>query len=68
MIEDNQFFDCGYYSNGAGGYPWIAGSGNNANSNLYKDFVVRGNTFYDCPFPSFSVKPSRVHGREGHGI
>lgn len=53
LIEDNQFFDCGYYSNGAGGYPWIAGSGNNANSNLYKDFVVRGNTFYDCPFPSF---------------
>ena len=53
LIEDNQFFDCGYYSNGAGGYPWIAGSGNNINSNLYKDFVVRGNTFYDSPFPSF---------------
>ena len=32
LIEDNQFFDCGYYSNGAGGYPWIAGSGNNAKS------------------------------------
>lgn len=53
LIEDNQFFDCGYYSNGAGGYPWIAGSGNNVNTNLYKDFVVRGNTFFDCPFPSF---------------
>lgn len=53
LIEDNQFYDCGYYSNAAGGYPWIAGSGNNAASNLYKDFVVRNNTFFDSPFPSF---------------
>lgn len=53
LIEDCQFFDCGYYSNGAGGYNWVAGSGNNANSNLYKNFVVRNNTFFDCPFPSF---------------
>lgn len=53
LIEDNQFFDCGYYSNGAGGYPWVAGSGSNANSNLFKNFVVRNNTFFDCPFPSF---------------
>lgn len=53
LIEDNQFFDCGYYNNGGGGYPWIAGSGNNVNTNLYKDFVVRGNTFYDSPFPTF---------------
>jgi len=53
LIEDNQFFDCGYYSNGAGGYPWIAGSGSNANSNLWKNMVVRGNTFYDSPFPHF---------------
>ena len=53
LIEDNQFFDCGYHTNGAGGYNWVAGSGNNANSNLYKNFVVRNNTFFDCPFPSF---------------
>lgn len=53
LIEDNQFFNCGYYNTGAGGYPWIAGSGNNSASNLYKDFVVRNNTFYDSPFPSF---------------
>jgi hypothetical protein len=65
LIEDNQFFDCGYYSNGAGGYPWIAGSGSNANSNLYKDFVVRGNTFYDCPFPSFFNETSRSDWRNG---
>ncbi|MCD8167258.1 MAG: hypothetical protein LUE93_14815 [Bacteroides sp.] len=59
LIEDNQFFDCGYYNNGTGGYPWIAGSGTNANSNLYKDFVVRNNTFFDCPFPSFFNETSQ---------
>ena len=65
LIEDNQFYDCGYYSNGAGGYPWIAGSGNNADSNLYKDFVVRGNTFYDCPFPSFFNETKQSNWRGG---
>ena len=53
LIEDNQFFDCGYYNLKAGGYPWIAGAGTNPNSNLYKNFVVRNNTFFDSPFPSF---------------
>lgn len=53
LIEDNQFFDCGYYSNGAGGYPWIAGSDKNVKTNLWKNFIVRNNTFFDCPFPSF---------------
>ena len=53
LIQNNQFFDCGYYVQGAGGYPWIAGSGNNAASNLYKDFKFIYNTIYDCPFPAF---------------
>jgi hypothetical protein len=65
LIEDNQFFYCGYYNNGAGGYPMIAGSGSNANSNLYKDFVVRGNTFYDCPFPAFFNETSQTAWRSG---
>lgn len=65
LIEDNQFFDCGYYSNGAGGYPWVAGSGSNANSNLYKDFVVRNNTFFDCPFPSFFNETSQSGWKGG---
>ena len=53
LIKGNQFFDCGYYNQSGGGYPWIAGSGNNPASNLYKDFKVVENTFYDSPFPSF---------------
>lgn len=53
LIQNNQFFDCGYYNQGAGGYPWIAGSGNNLASNLYMDFKCIDNTFYDSPFPCF---------------
>lgn len=53
LIKNNQFFDCGYYSQGAGGYCWIDGSGANAASNLYRDFKAIENTFYDCPFPAF---------------
>lgn len=59
LIQNNEFFDCGYYNQGAGGYPWIAGSGNNAASNLYKDFKVVENTFYDSPFPSFFCETSQ---------
>ncbi len=65
LIEGNQFYNCGYYSNGAGGYPWIAGSGNNANSNLYKNFIVRDNTFFDSPFPSFFNETSQSNWKGG---
>lgn len=65
LIEDNQFFDCGYYSNGAGGYNWIAGSGSNPNSNLYKNFIVRNNTFFDCPFPSFFNETKQAAWKSG---
>lgn len=53
LIKNNLFYDCGYYSNGAGGYCWIDGSGNNNSSNLYGDFKCIENTFYDSPFPAF---------------
>lgn len=60
LIKDNQFFDCGYYSNGAGGYCWIDGSGANTSSNLYKNMKVIGNTFYDSPFPAFFKEEKSV--------
>ena len=50
LIKNNQFFDCGYYNQGAGGYTYIYGSGSNPASNLYKDMKVIENTFYDSPF------------------
>jgi hypothetical protein len=53
LIKNNQFFNCGYYNPGAGGYAMIAGSGSNSKSNLYADMVVTDNTFYDSPFPAF---------------
>ena len=53
LIKNNQFMDCGYYNQGAGGYCWIDGSGANTKSNLYADFKVVENTFYDSPFPAF---------------
>ena len=52
LIKNNLFYDCGYYNQGAGGYCWIAGI-NQPGSNLYKDFKVIENTFYDSPFPAF---------------
>ena len=68
LIEDNQFFDCGYYSNGAGGYPWIAGSGNNAILIYIRTLWFVETPFYDCPFPSFfsETKQSAWKG-EGMG-
>lgn len=65
LIENNLFYDCGYYSNGNGGYPWIAGSGNNAKSNLYKNFQVRNNTFYDCPFNGFFSETKQKNWESG---
>ncbi len=65
LIKGNQFFDCGYYNQAAGGYPWIAGSGSNAASNLYKDMKVIENTFYDSPFPSFFCETSQAGWTSG---
>ena len=65
LIKNNQFFDCGYYTQGAGGYCWIHGSGQNVNSNLYKDMKVIENTFYDCPFPAFFAEQSEIAWTSG---
>ncbi len=65
LIKNNQFFDCGYYTQGAGGYCWIHGSGQNVESNLYKDMKVIENTFYDSPFPSFFSEQSEIAWTSG---
>ena len=65
LIKNNLFFDCGYYTQGAGGYCWIHGSGQNVASNLYKDMKVVENTFYDCPFPAFFSEQSEIAWTSG---
>ena len=65
LIKNNLFFDCGFYNQGAGGYCWIHGSGQNVASNLYKDMKVIENTFYDCPFPSFFSEQSEIAWTSG---
>jgi hypothetical protein len=49
LVQDCNFMNCGYYDNGGGGYPWVAGDGKQSKSNIFKDMVFRGNTFYDSP-------------------
>ena len=63
LIKNNQFFDCGYYNQGAGGYCWIAGI-NKPGSNLYKDMKVIENTFYDSPFPAFFSEENTDNTRD----
>lgn len=64
LIKNNQFFDCGYYNQGAGGYAMIAGWGGNEKSNLYVDMVVTENTFYDSPFPAFFSEENTNYRRD----
>ena len=63
LIKNNLFLDCGYYNQGAGGYCWIAGI-NQPGSNLYKDFQVLENTFYDSPFPAFFSEENTANARD----
>ena len=52
-IDDCDFYNCGFYDNNGRGYAWIAGDGNSAKSNIYKDMIVRNCTFYDSPRTAF---------------
>jgi hypothetical protein len=63
LIKNNLFLDCGYYSNGAGGYCWVDGI-SKPGSNLYKDFKVIENTFFDCPFPAFFSEQNTDNQRD----
>jgi len=63
LIKNNLFYDCGYYNNGAGGYCWIDGI-SKPGSNLYKDFKVVENTFYDSPFPAFFSEQNTENMRD----
>ncbi len=63
LIKNNQFYDCGYYNQSAGGYAWIAGI-NQSGSNLYKDMKVIENTFYDSPFPAFFSEANQEFERD----
>ncbi len=63
LIKNNLFLDCGYYNQGAGGYCWVAGI-NQPGSNLYKDFKVVENTFFDSPFPAFFSEENTNNRRD----
>jgi hypothetical protein len=65
LIKNNVFQDCGYYNQGAGGYCWIHGSGQNVASNLYKDMKIIENTFYDSPYPAFFSEQSEIAWTSG---
>ena len=49
LVEDCLFYNNGYYDNNGAGYAWIAGDGKDPKSNIFKDMIFRGNTFYDSP-------------------
>ena len=55
VIDNCVFFNQGYYDNNGRGYSWIAGAANagRPDENLYEDFQMTNNTFYDCPRHAF---------------
>ena len=65
LIKNNLIFDCGYYNNGAGGYCFIDGSGNNNESNLYGDMKIIENTFFDSPYPTLIREQTALKWKAG---
>lgn len=52
VVEGCSFYNDGFYSNGGGGYPWIAADASQAKSNVFTNMIWRNNTIYDSPYPS----------------
>lgn len=55
-MEDCLFYNNGYYDNNGAGYAWIAGDGKDPKSNIFKDMIFRGNTFYDSATYGFVLR------------
>lgn len=53
VIDGCLFYNCGYYDNNGRGYSWIAGDGKHVKSNIFKNMIIRNNTFYDSPRHAF---------------
>lgn len=49
LVKDCLFYNDGYYDNNGRGYAWIAGDGALAKSNIFRNMIFEGNTFYDSP-------------------
>lgn len=48
-VDNNVFYNCGYYDNNGRGYSWFAGPGQHVNQNIFNDFSFTNNTIYDSP-------------------
>lgn len=49
LINECDFYNCGYYDNKGRGYAWIAGDGSSVKSNIFGDLIFQECTFYDSP-------------------
>lgn len=59
LIENNVMWNCGYFQSSGGGYNWIHGNEDgNAKANIFRNVIIRGNTFVDSP------KGALVHDKD----
>lgn len=59
IVEDNEFYNDGFYDNNGRGYAWVAGDGSSPKSNIFMNMVFRNNTFYDSPRTAFFTDNSK---------